>query len=113
MSVVKVQNNGQMTIPSRVRHAVGVTDGDLVDVKAVGRKIIITPALVMDRSKLPTADDEYTPEQRRIVDAQLAEGLDDIAKGRVSPRFHTVNEMLASMKSGRKKARRKKKTSIR
>ena len=113
MSVVKVQNNGQMTIPSRVRHAVGVTDGDLVDVKAVGRKIIITPALVRDRSKLPTADDEYTPEQRRIVDAQLAEGLDDIAKGRVSPRFHTVNEMLASMRSGHKKAQRKKKTSIR
>jgi hypothetical protein len=29
--------------------------------------------MVIDPSKFPTADDEYTPEQRRIVDAQLAE----------------------------------------
>ena len=29
--------------------------------------------LVMDRSKFHTADDEYTPEQRRATDASLAE----------------------------------------
>jgi hypothetical protein len=28
---------------------------------------------VIDYSKFPTADDEYTPEQRRIVDAEIAE----------------------------------------
>ena len=73
MSLVKVQHKGQMTIPIAVRSAVGVSDGDLVDVKVVGRKIVITPTLVIDRSKFPTADDEYTPEQRRIIDARLRE----------------------------------------
>jgi len=43
-----------------------------------------------------------TPEQRRVIDAQLAEGLDDIQKRRVSKSFDTVEEMLASRKSSRK-----------
>jgi bifunctional DNA-binding transcriptional regulator/antitoxin component of YhaV-PrlF toxin-antitoxin module len=61
-----------MTIPSRIRSAVGLADGDLVEVKAIGRKIVITPQLVIDRSKFPNADDEYTPEQRRAISARLA-----------------------------------------
>jgi AbrB family looped-hinge helix DNA binding protein len=72
-SLVKVQHKGQMTIPSSVRSAVGLTDGDLVEVRAVGKKIVITPRLVIDRSKFPTADDEYTPQQRRIINARLAD----------------------------------------
>ena len=35
----------------------------------------------------------------KILDAQLAEGLDDIRKGRVSRKFDTVDEMLASLKA--------------
>jgi len=62
-----------MTIPSSVRSAVGLSDGDLVEVKAVGKKIVITPQLVIDRSKFPTANDEYTPKQRQAIKARLAE----------------------------------------
>jgi AbrB family looped-hinge helix DNA binding protein len=72
-TLVKVQHKGQMTIPSRVRSAVGISEGDIVEVKAVGKKIIITPRLVISRSQFPTADDEYTPEQRRAINARLAE----------------------------------------
>jgi AbrB family looped-hinge helix DNA binding protein len=72
-ALVKVQHKGQMTIPSKIRSAVGLADGDLVEVRAVGRKIVIIPQLVMDRSKFPTADDEYTPEQRRFISARLAQ----------------------------------------
>jgi AbrB family looped-hinge helix DNA binding protein len=71
--LVKVQHKGQMTIPRKVRSAVGLSDGDLVEVKAVGKKIVITPQLVIDRAKFPTADDEYTPAQRRLINARLAE----------------------------------------
>src|ERR1039458_7724028 len=63
-TLVKVQPKGQMTIPRRVRSAVGLVDGDLVEVRAVGKKIVITPQLVIDRTKFPTADDEYTPARR-------------------------------------------------
>jgi len=51
---------------------VGLADGDLMEVRAVGGKIVITPQLAVDRSKFPNADDEYTPAQRRIIDARLA-----------------------------------------
>jgi hypothetical protein len=36
-------------------------------------KIVITPKVVIDRSKFPTADDEYTPAQRRAIDAAREE----------------------------------------
>ena len=60
-----------MTIPSKVRSAVGLSDGDVVEVRAVGGKIVITPQLVVDRSQLPAVD-EYTAEQRRGIDGRLA-----------------------------------------
>jgi len=72
-TLVKVQPKGQMTIPRRVRSAVGLIDGDLVEVRAVGKRIVIIPQLVIDRSKFPNADDDYTPEQRRVINARLDE----------------------------------------
>jgi AbrB family looped-hinge helix DNA binding protein len=83
-----------MTIPSKVRSAVGLSDGDLVEVKAVGKKIVITPQLVIDRSKFPTADDEYTPEQRRVVNARLAEA----EKGPYYGPFKSGAEVAAFLK---------------
>ena len=44
-TLVKVQSKGQMTIPRCVRSAVGLVDGDFVEVRAVGKKIVITPQL--------------------------------------------------------------------
>src|SRR6202035_1151687 len=46
-TLVRVQHRGQMTIPSTVRSAVGLADGDMVEVRAVGRKIVITPQLMI------------------------------------------------------------------
>jgi AbrB family looped-hinge helix DNA binding protein len=92
MSIVKVQHKGQMTIPNHVRSAVGLADGSLVDVKAARGKIIITPQVAIDRAKFPTADDEYSPTQRRIIDAPLAEAVAEVKKGHVSPAFETITE---------------------
>lgn len=95
MSIVKIQHKGQMTIPSAVRSAVGVADGDLVEVKAAGGKIVITPTLVIDRSKFPTADDEYTPKQRRSIDARLREA----EKGPFHGPFKSGAEVAAFLKT--------------
>src|SRR5438552_17877947 len=72
----KIQNKGQVTIPTAVRRQAGLSKGDLVNFAFQRGKIVITPQLVIDRSKFPTADDEYTPAQRRAIDASLtkAEG---------------------------------------
>ena len=50
-TLVRVQHKGQMTIPSTVRAAVGLAEGDMVDVRAIGNKIVITPQLVIEDRK--------------------------------------------------------------
>jgi hypothetical protein len=90
-----------MTIPSTVRSAVGLVEGDLVDVRAIGNKIVITPQLVIDRSRFSTADNEYTPAQRRAIDASLAES----EKGPYYGPFKSGAEISAFMKKRLRSAR--------
>ena len=61
------------------------------------RRIMTIVVKERDPLVVPRSTHE-TQEQRRIIDAQLAEGLDDILRGRVSERFDTVERMLASLK---------------
>ena len=81
--------------------------GDRLEFKVSGGMINIVP-------KLPSADDEYTPEQRRIVDARLAESKDDLKKGRTFGPFETHAAMIAFLHgqvkeaSGRKKNAKRK-----
>ena len=60
-----------------------------------------------DRSKFPTADDEYTPEQHRIIDARLAKSTEDIRAGRLRGPFETHEEMVQFLHNHAKKARGK------
>ena len=96
-TLVRVQHKGQMTIPRTVRSAVGLAAGDMVDVRAIGNKIVITPQLVIDRSKFPTADDEYTPEERRTLDT-LDASLAESEKGPYYGPFKGGAEIAAFMK---------------
>ncbi len=54
-------------------------------------------------ARLPNADDQYTPAQRRIINAQLVEAEEDIRAGRIVGPFNAATEMIASMKSRLKK----------
>jgi AbrB family looped-hinge helix DNA binding protein len=88
-TIVRVQRKGQVTIPTRLRAQVGLVDGDLVEARAHRGKIVLTPKSVVDR--------EYTPSQRRAIDARLAEGLADIKAGRTFGPFNSAAEMIAHM----------------
>jgi AbrB family looped-hinge helix DNA binding protein len=94
-TIVRVQRKGQVTIPSRLRAQVGLVDGDLVEARAHRGKIVLTPKSVVDR--------EYTPAQRRAIDARLAEGLADIEAGRTFGPFNSADEMIARMEARRAK----------
>ena len=96
---ITVKRKTQLAVPPSVQRRAHIKAGDKLEFIVSGGVITIIP-------RLPSADAEYTPKQRAIVDAQLAEGLEDLKKGRVSRRFETVDKMLASLKSGRKTARR-------
>lgn len=103
----KIQNKGQVTIPTAVRRQAGLAKGDLVNFAFQRGRIVITPRVVIDRSTFPTADDEYTPAQRRIIDARLKKSLEEVKRGHTAGPFNTADEMIASLKQELKKAGRK------
>lgn len=112
-TIVKIHRKGQMTLPSRLREMAGIAEGDLVRAAFQRGKIVITPTPVIDRSKFPSADDEYTPEQRRMIDTRLDKAEAEIKKGHVSPAFTTIEEFTAALKADARKLKAKTKRSPR
>ena len=92
MMTVTVKNKTDLVVPERVRREAGIKPGDQVEFRVSGGVINIIP-------KRPSADDEYTPEQRRIIDARLAKSDDDIKRGRVYGPFNTAEEMAVSIEA--------------
>ena len=82
MSIVTVKNKYQVVIPRRVREQIGVAVGDILEAKVERGRITLTPKSVVDRA--------------------IAEGLEDVRKGRVRGPFHTVDQLIDSLK-GRKR----------
>jgi AbrB family looped-hinge helix DNA binding protein len=95
MSLVKVTTKYQVTIPNVVRRKMGVGAGDVLEAKVESGKITLTPK--------PDAEADYTPAQRRSIDARLAKSLADVKKGLTFGPFETADEMIMSMKRELKK----------
>lgn len=92
---VTVRNTAKdLVVPASVRRRAGIKAGDQLEFRVSGGIINIIP-------KLPSADDEYTPAQRRAIDAQLA----GAAKGPYHGPFDTADEMIAHIKGELKKRR--------
>ena len=89
---VTVKNKTPLVVPTAIQRKAGLTVGKHVEFRASGGVITITP-------KMPTADHEYTPEQRRIIDAELAEA----AKGPFHGPFNSADEMIVHIKGQLKK----------
>ena len=89
---VSVKNKTPLVVPPKIRRRAGLAVADKVEFRVNGGVITIT-------AKPPTADDEYTAEQRRIIDAQL----DEAEKGPFHGPFNTADEMIVHMKGQLKK----------
>ena len=87
-----VKKKSPIVVPESLRRRAGFKPGDRLEFKVSGGIINIIP-------KLPSADDEYTPAQRRVIDAQLKEA----AKGPYYGPFNTADEMIAHIKGELKK----------
>ena len=77
MPVVKVKTKYQVTLPTSVRHRVGLKVGDLLEAKVERGKITLTP--------------------KGVITPGIAEGLEDIQKGRVYGPFASADELLHSL----------------
>ncbi len=93
---VKNKTEAPLVVPVSVRRKAGHRNGEDLEFRVSGGVITILP-------KRPSADADYTPEQRRTIDAQLAGGLADIKAGRTFGPFNSAGEMIANMKAQIKK----------
>jgi bifunctional DNA-binding transcriptional regulator/antitoxin component of YhaV-PrlF toxin-antitoxin module len=100
LMTVTVKSKTVLAVPTEVQRRAGIKTGDRLEFRVSGGIINIIPAL-------PSADDEYTPEQRKIIDARLAEGLADIKAGRVYGPFETHEDLMNSLRSHTKKGKAK------
>src|SRR5579864_8494669 len=103
---VKNNNKAPLVVPPAVRRQARFKSGQELEFRASGGVINIVP-------KLPSADDEYTPEQRRIVNARLAESKDDIKKARTFGPFETHEAMMDFLHGQVKEPRSRKKNAKR
>ena len=99
-ATLRVQANGQVTIPHQLWSKAGLAKGGLLEVKARRGRIVLTP-----KPGLAPAAEGYTVAQRRAINRELAKGLKDLARGRVHGPFATATEFSASMESEVEKIR--------
>ena len=96
------KDKAPIIVPSSIRRRAGIKASDKLEFKARGGVITIT-------AKPENADDEYTPEQRRKLLADLKLAKKDIAEGRFYGPYETVDQMIESVEGElRKRAAAKK-----
>lgn len=94
-----VNAKSELIVPRSVRRMAGIKSGTRVEFTVSGSTITIIPSVLAD-------DDEYTPRQRRDVDAQLAiaqkgpfQGPFNSAKEMITHIEGTLNQRAASRKT--------------
>jgi bifunctional DNA-binding transcriptional regulator/antitoxin component of YhaV-PrlF toxin-antitoxin module len=88
---VTVRSKAGLVVPPSVRRQAGIKTGDRLEFKASRGVITIL-------TKSNNVEGEYTPSQRRMIDREIASGLEDIKKGRVHGPF-TAAETTRFIKS--------------
>ena len=89
MTVV-VKSRTDLVVPASVRRRAGIKAGDKVEFMVSGGVIHIVP-------KASPAVQDLTAAQKRAVDRDLAEGLKDVALGRVSGPFENHKDFIESL----------------
>ena len=92
MPLVRVKEKYQVTLPTAVRQKAGVAVGDLLEAQVRGKKITLTPKTVVDRA---------------FIEKRLAEGHEDLKKGRVYGPFSSAKEAIRSLHREAKKLRKR------
>jgi AbrB family looped-hinge helix DNA binding protein len=93
---VTVNDRGEVMIPLSVRRRAGIRAGDKLEFTVAPRKITI----------VAKTEDEYTPAQRRVIDAKLAKAK----KGPYHGPFDTAKQTIAFLRAEVKTRKRPKKS---
>ncbi|KWT74626.1 AbrB/MazE/SpoVT family DNA-binding domain-containing protein [Candidatus Magnetominusculus xianensis] len=82
MSLVKVKNKFQVTIPAEIREAANIKEGDILEVVFQDKTIVFKPKVVLDRES---------------AEASIAEGLKDYREGRIFGPFDSIKGFKAAL----------------
>jgi len=82
MSLVKVKEKYQVTLPAEVRRKIGLSVGDLLEVEITGEKITLTP--------------------KSVVDRELALAIEDYEKGQFIGPFDTAETAIDALRRAAK-----------
>jgi len=85
MPLVQVREKAQITIPSKIRKALGIKEGDYLEVEAEGNKIVLIPKILIDKAEAVTLSKEG--------EKMLKEALEDVKKSRVK-KFKNAEELI-------------------
>ena len=86
MPLVKVKGKYQVTLPTSIRDEVGISVGDLLEATVTKGTITLTPKILIDRG--------------------IAEGLEDMRKGRSIGPFATVSAAVKALHKAAKRSNR-------
>ncbi|MHB8994843.1 MAG: AbrB/MazE/SpoVT family DNA-binding domain-containing protein [Armatimonadota bacterium] len=89
MTAIRVKDKAQITLPVRIRKALGIKEGDYLTVSLEGGKVVLTPQVMLD--KLPEAT--LSAEGKRMVE----EAQEDVREGRTEE-FDNMQSLIEELK---------------
>jgi AbrB family looped-hinge helix DNA binding protein len=90
-TVLQIRDNGQITLPTSIRHKTNLKSGDLLEVNIESDgSIRLTPQIAIDRSQAYFWTKRWQEGERQAEE--------DIRSGRVK-KFENVDDLIADLKS--------------
>ena len=86
MPAVKIGTSRQVVIPKKIHDAIGLTPGDYLEVELRDGKVVLTPKSLVDKQ----------------INEHLAEGLEDLKRGRVHGPFRSAKDVVRSLRRTKK-----------
>lgn len=87
-ALTKVTRHGQITLPTEIRRAMDVAEGDLIEVAIEGGRMVLTPKQLVDKSQAWFWSREWQAGER--------EAGEDIKAGRVQ-RFRSAKDLVEEL----------------
>lgn len=85
MPLVQVREKAQITIPSKIRKALDIKEGDYLEAEIEDNKIVFIPKILIDKAQPLTLS--------KKGEEMLEEALEDVEKGRVK-KFKNIEELI-------------------
>ena len=85
MPLVQVREKAQITLPSKIRKALGIKEGDYLEAEVEDNKIVLIPKILVDKAKAVTLS--------KKGEKMLKEALEDVKKGNVK-KLKNVQELI-------------------